>query len=438
MALPWRQYCTASSPRLYSLPSNVAQPAVSLPGMNPLLALTPEHPNWPYKGYSESPFAADLNTTRIDEFEPTTVFLAIFTYDKGKSRRDLIRQSYNVHARSRTPGTEGVRLRFLMGRPRAELSRAVEKEQAEHNDIVILDIQENMNEGKTHEYFSWAAEHARVPDYEYPSHPRSEASRAQFEAARARGEEPQPILHGEKAPDFVAKADDDAFLMLGEFERHLRVLPKTKTFWGYLVRELFMAGECYAMSLDLAKWIRDNGALDPYTHGKEDKLVSRWLRMHPQADEIVWATEHCWIYDHPKAGTVYSHGYLYPSEVSSVREEQRLGLPIETVEYRSKFARNPDAYSTVSRYGERYRPPVWGLSDNEQVEALVEGSALSQVHRTPRPRRAAVAKLVDGLMGARPTRDERFLGKPHGGTVLIHFIKKNEWFAETVAAMLGD
>jgi len=40
-------------------------------------------------------------------------------------------------------------------------------------------------------------------------------------------------------------------------------------------------------------------------HGKEDKLVSRWMRMHPEREEIVWIAERCWIYDHPKAGTVY-------------------------------------------------------------------------------------------------------------------------------------
>lgn len=326
-------------------------------------------------------------------------------------------------------------MRFLMGQPRPHLAHAVEQEQAEHGDIVILDMEENMNSGKTHEFFSWAASHATVPDYEYPSHPRSEASKAEFDLATSIGEEPKPIYRGEKTPDFIAKADDDAFLMLGEFERHLRVVPKTKSFWGYLVRELFMAGECYAMSHDLAVWIRDNKVLNDYTHGKEDKLVSRWLRMHPQAEDIVWATEHCWIYDHPKGGTVYSHGFLYPSEVASVRQEQHLGIPSETREYRQKFARNPDAYSTVTRFGARYRPPVKDLSEAEQVEALVEGSELSKI--TGRPRRSAISAKVDTLMASKPTRSDRFLNSDHGGTVIVHYIKKHEWFKETIAAMLG-
>ena len=74
--------------------------------------------------------------------------------------------------------------------------------------------------------------------------------------------------------------------------------------WLDLVKNLFMAGECYGLSFDLVQYIATSPPLRSLTRGKEDKLVSRWMTMHPKREEIVWIAERCWIYDHPKAGTV--------------------------------------------------------------------------------------------------------------------------------------
>jgi len=65
-----------------------------------------------------------------------------------------------------------------------------------------------------------------------------------------------------------------------------------------------MAGECYALSFDLVQYIAASPALRSMTRGKEDKLVSKWMRMHPERETITWVAERCGIYDHPKAGTV--------------------------------------------------------------------------------------------------------------------------------------
>jgi predicted 3-demethylubiquinone-9 3-methyltransferase (glyoxalase superfamily) len=65
-----------------------------------------------------------------------------------------------------------------------------------------------------------------------------------------------------------------------------------------------MAGEAYAMTYDLVQHIATSPEIKAQTKGKEDQLVSRWMKMHPQAEEITWVTDRCWVYDHPKAGTV--------------------------------------------------------------------------------------------------------------------------------------
>lgn len=63
-----------------------------------------------------------------------------------------------------------------------------------------------MNSGKTQAYFAWAAENAMVPD-------------------------PKGALE-EVRPDYVVKADEDSFIMLGELEKRLRILGGKKVYWG--------------------------------------------------------------------------------------------------------------------------------------------------------------------------------------------------------------
>jgi len=117
-------------------------------------------------------------------------------------------------------------------------------------DIVILDMEENMNSGKTFKYFNWAAENATVPEWSYvlPHTDPSEfepphRSQEDFTILDERSSEAAPgllahnplaemVYKGEKKPDYVFKADDDAFIVLGEMERRLRVVPRKQTFWG--------------------------------------------------------------------------------------------------------------------------------------------------------------------------------------------------------------
>lgn len=113
-------------------------------------------------------------------------------------------------------------------------------------DIVILDMEENMNSGKTHKYFSWAAEHAMVPEYTFfvpseraqspPMNGSEITFRSESETRSQKLDSLDPTAHalyvGEKRPDYVFKADDDALIVLGEMERRLRVAPRKLTFFG--------------------------------------------------------------------------------------------------------------------------------------------------------------------------------------------------------------
>lgn len=65
-----------------------------------------------------------------------------------------------------------------------------------------------------------------------------------------------------------------------------------------------MAGELYALSWSLVDWVARDPSVKELTRGAEDKQTAKWMKMHPQAEKVRWISERCWIYDHPRAGTV--------------------------------------------------------------------------------------------------------------------------------------
>jgi hypothetical protein len=132
-----------------------------------------------------------------------------------------------------------------------------------------------------------------------------------------------------------------------------------------------MAGEAYALSADLVEYIATHEALLDFTAGAEDKRVAKWMRLHPEASSVNWITERCWVYDHPKAGTTYSHGFLYPDQVERIREEGRRGL--SKAEKVQRGGERYQSYSTVSTWKGEYQSPEDGMTIEEEIESLVEG-----------------------------------------------------------------
>lgn len=166
---------------------------------------------------------------------PAGLFVGVFSTDQSFERRMLIRSTWasaQVLEGDKGKGLKGTAVRFVLGRPSAKMRESVRMEMESRffywtvshssfsyrsfspflffvtafGDIVLLDITENMNLGKTQAYFAWAAENAMVPD----------------------------VLGGseEKRPDYVVKADEDSFIVLGELEKRLRVLGGKKVYWG--------------------------------------------------------------------------------------------------------------------------------------------------------------------------------------------------------------
>ena len=106
------------------------------------------------------------------------------------------------------------------------------------------------------------------------------------------------------------------------------------------------------------------------------------------------------------------------------------------------------AHSSVSTFGTRYHPPLPDLSPAHGVEALVEGSEMSMLREGTFPLEKLIIYFVlSGLILGSPMtpdyawthregRKTRFEGKRIGGTIVVHFIKKNLWYLETALALL--
>ncbi|KAG9101477.1 hypothetical protein FRC06_002991 [Ceratobasidium sp. 370] len=383
-ALPWRSYCTLSPS---FPPSNVDLEALSQVG----------------------------------------IFVGVMSVgtEAGFRRREMIRSTWAKN----NGGMNRTVVKFVVGQRGESSRRELEMENELYGDIVMLPIKENMNDGKTYAYFSWAHEHALVPP------PRFNQTRSNS-------------TDGWVWPDYVVKTDDDSFVVLPELEARLRVEwyeARRKeggwgplVYWGYLVKNYFMAGELYALSWPLVSYVAGDDRVKEMTVGFEDQQVAKWMNAHPQASRIRWRSEQCWIYNHPRSANVYAHGFLFPSEVGRVRKtiaDSGAGDELPT----SYLVDSPMySWSSVTGPSPRYRllaeSRVENLTAAMRVEALVEGSALSSAVSAGQPYdRGRIQEAYD----RRETRGERYLGKKLGGTVVVHYLKRDEWFLETAVALLG-
>ncbi|KAF7306905.1 Glycosyltransferase family 31 protein [Mycena indigotica] len=466
--------------------------------------LNPDKDPLPWRAYCSK--TAPFPPSHLDSLPPAGVFVGVFSIDSAFERRSLVRTTWANHAHSRNGagagdgghGTSRTVVRFVMGEPKKDWERRIRLEMETYNDIIILPIAENMNSGKTHTFYSWAALNAWVP----PVYPETGTKPHMFSYSARTLPPPalaphDPLLAWKDKstsgtpmpwvrPDFVVKMDDDSFVMLAELEARLRVelhsqtsksgaaAPHSSThfsdatsreeptasvvnplsverdarladpliYWGYLVTNRlhrFMAGELYALSWSLVDWVSKDPTVKLHIKGKEDKQTAKWMTLHPRAPQVRWVSERCWIYNHPKSGTVYTHGFLFPSEVTRVKSNL-VPFPDKALQdaLNSSLtvagAPTPSdwAFSTVSTFGVRYVLPVPDLTIPQSIEALVEGSEMSTL-------REGSPKTPDYAWNRREGRRTRYQGQRVGGTVVVHFIKKNMWFLETALALLeGD
>jgi len=253
------------------------------------------------------------------------------------------------------------------------------------------------------------------------------------------------VLLARQGTELPTPMSDGTMPPPGEVQPHLMssslLAEDPLIYWGYLVKRRFMAGELYALSWSLVDWVSKEPAIKGLVRGAEDKQTAKWMRLHPRAPEVRWVAERCWIYDHPRSGTVYGHGFLFPSEAARVGEGVRAFfdrgpkpsiLPTTSVQnwYDGDWSAPAEwARSSVSTFGTRYSLPLPDLTISQSIEALVEGSDMSKLHE------GSVWSAEDAWQ-VREGRKKRYNRQRLGGTIVVHFIKKHMWFFETALALL--
>jgi hypothetical protein len=100
------------------------------------------------------------------------------------------------------------------------------------------------------------------------------------------------------------------------------------------------------------------------------------------------------------------------------------------------------------QYASRFnKVPVDLIRDVDEPLFPTDDTGLSPIKGVPRQHHAQMPSLEYEHLVPPPTlrydetkmllRARRMLHRPHGGTLIVHFLKRNEWFLETALALLG-
>lgn len=186
-------------------------------------------------------------TTAQPEFR---LLVGVLTTPKRYERRGIVRLAYALQPP--VPAYAQVDVRFVFCGVDDPVDRVlVALEVARHGDILVLNCTENMNHGKTHQYFSSV-----------------------------------PRVFADAPYDYVMKTDDDTYLRVAAMADELRPKPRDDVYLGYgfAVGDdpmQFMHGMGYVVSWDVASWVSTNEEILRHndTHGPEDLLFGKWLNI---------------------------------------------------------------------------------------------------------------------------------------------------------------
>ena len=218
-----------------------------------------------------------------------SILLGVLTMASKVERRNIIRLAYGVQ---RTEVAD-VTLKFVIGKPKNDEEKlAVGLESLQYGDIIVLNCEENMNNGKSFMYFSTIA----AMGFHY---------------------------------DYVMKLDDDSYVRTDNLAKSLAPLSRTDLYYGYVLPcenedpyAWYMAGMGYILSWDLVQWVSESPDVRNNTAGTEDKLMGDWLNAGGKAKNRV--SKKPLFYDHPEFGGKCAHELIPESIlVHQVKNDKR-------------------------------------------------------------------------------------------------------------------
>ncbi|XP_071694055.1 beta-1,3-galactosyltransferase pvg3-like [Rutidosis leptorrhynchoides] len=228
---------------------------------------------------------SSTNSSSEDEIR---ILLGIPTKADNYERRNFLRLIYGTQSVVRAK----IVLKFVFCNLTKEEQRVlIALEIMLHNDIIVLNCQENMDKGKTYTYFS------SLPDM----------LKDEFDSVN-------PPYH------YVIKGDDDTYFRLPKLVDTLRPLPREDLYFGYVVPcpsmdpfVHYMSGMGYLVSWDIVEWIKDSDIPKKHFVGPEDKIFGEWLKEGRRAKNrhnAKWS-----MYDYPEPPTRCTHE-LWPDTIA--------------------------------------------------------------------------------------------------------------------------
>ncbi|POW19594.1 hypothetical protein PSHT_04477, partial [Puccinia striiformis] len=240
---------------------------------------------------------------------PTLIFLAIFTTPSGFEKRNLIR----TLIKSDLPPNSLIELKFISGQPENEnWTELLKIEQSLHHDLVVLkDLADNIDRGKTFEFFKWIAQREKRRQDIITSDSSLPTSHQFLDEAALDGwpesssdssvddRDPRKVAYGK--PKFVIKSDDDTFLVIPNLLKVFKDLDCQKNiYWGTSqgaskIFDAYFRGLGYGLSWPLSgskmhgvgAWLTDLNPLeDPLIRIDEGWKMADWNQVEIDKDVI--------------------------------------------------------------------------------------------------------------------------------------------------------
>ena len=161
---------------------------------------------------------------------------------------------------------------FVIAKPTDEIiTDVLNSEQNFNHDLILLDINENMDEGKTYHFFKYVAS--------------------------------LPTRY-----KFYLKADQDAYLHLHNINKRLSSLPESNVYWGRAGVDPFMLGMLYGATRDLIQYIAKSKKVAKLIVGNEDRIFGYWIEMANR--KVSYVSEVDLFYDYKEYGMGWAKDFV--------------------------------------------------------------------------------------------------------------------------------
>ncbi|MBW0486608.1 hypothetical protein O181_026323 [Austropuccinia psidii MF-1] len=235
----------------------------------------------------------------------TLLFIGIFTTPSAFEKRNLIRTLLSPEL----PSNGLIELKFISGQPENEnWLELIKTEQSLHHDMVVLKgVKDNVDLGKTYEYFKWITQRERLRETTQTEHKSSHRPKQNFDGGIdqligldgfefLQEQDNQKALFGK--PKFVLKSDDDTFLVIPNLIKSFKDLDcQQNVYWGTnrgsnKAFKDYFRGLGYGMSWPLVEWIGSSNMSLESQVGIEDARVGAWLTdLDPTKDPVIRINE---------------------------------------------------------------------------------------------------------------------------------------------------